>query len=171
VGAQLWTNGKFLALALMLCRAGLRLVISISRIFCRSFWNGSMGCLTAACSAALLQRRAAAHGRARLSAGRRNADAIVRRTGERGWRAGGAAGWAHSACVVCFLLCPLAPNAFLFFIGRVMAAFFTDLTVPSAWATAQDIGWKIRGHPYGAFMNMGAGLAGGTRRLGHWFNT
>ena len=86
-------------------------------------------------------------------------DAIVRRTGDRRL-ARRLCGWVgHSACVVCFLLCPLAPNAFLFFVAVSLAAFFTDLTVPSAWATCQDIGGRFAA-TIGAFMNMGAGLAG-----------
>lgn len=86
-------------------------------------------------------------------------DAIVRRTGNRrlGRRL---CGWVgHSLCVVCFLICPLAPNAFVFFAAVSLAAFFTDLTVASAWATCQDIGGRYAAI-VGAFMNMIAGLSG-----------
>lgn len=86
-------------------------------------------------------------------------DAIVRRTGDRRY-ARRLCGWVgHSLCVVCFLACPFAPNAFTFFIAASLAAFLTDLTVPSAWATCQDIGGRFAG-TVGAFMNMCAGLAG-----------
>lgn len=86
-------------------------------------------------------------------------DAIIRRTGDRR-RARRLCGWiGHSLCVVLFLLCPLAPNALVFFVVVSLAAFFTDLTVPSAWATCQDIGGRYAA-TIGAFMNMGAGLAG-----------
>lgn len=86
-------------------------------------------------------------------------DAIVRRTGDRrlGRRI---CGWfGHSLCVVCFLLCPFAPNAFTFFLAVSMAAFLTDLTVASAWASCQDIGGRYAAI-VGAFMNMVAGLSG-----------
>ncbi|MEP6669820.1 MAG: MFS transporter [Chthoniobacter sp.] len=86
-------------------------------------------------------------------------DAIVRRTGDRR-RARRLCGWiGHSVCVLCFLACPLAPNAFVFFVIVSLAAFSTDLTVPSAWATCQDIGGRYAA-TVGACMNMGAGLAG-----------
>lgn len=86
-------------------------------------------------------------------------DAIIRRTGNRrfGRRL---CGWiGHSLCVVCFLVCPIAPNAFIFFAAVSLAAFFTDLTVASAWATCQDIGGRYAAI-VGAFMNMIAGLSG-----------
>jgi MFS family permease len=86
-------------------------------------------------------------------------DAIIRRTGDRR-RARRLCGWiGHSLCVGCFLVCPIAPNAFVFFVAVSLAAFFTDLTLPSAWATCQDIGGRYAG-TVGGFMNMGAGLAG-----------
>jgi MFS family permease len=86
-------------------------------------------------------------------------DAIVRRTGDRR-RARRLCGWiGHSLCAGCFLICPIAPNAFVFFVAVSLAAFFTDLTVPSAWATCQDIGGRYAA-TIGAFMNMSAGLAG-----------
>jgi len=86
-------------------------------------------------------------------------DAVIRRTGNRrlGRRL---CGWVgHSLCVVCFLICPIAPNAFVFFAAVSLAAFFTDLTVASAWATCQDIGGRYAAI-VGAFMNMCAGLSG-----------
>lgn len=86
-------------------------------------------------------------------------DSIVRRTGDRR-RARRLCGWiGHSVCVACFLACPFAPNAFVFFVIVSLAAFSTDLTVPSAWATCQDIGGRYAA-TVGACMNMGAGLAG-----------
>lgn len=86
-------------------------------------------------------------------------DTIIRRTGDRrlGRRL---CGWiGHSMCVVCFLIAPIAPNAFVFFVAVSLAAFFTDLTVASAWSTCQDIGGRYAAI-LGAFMNMCAGLAG-----------
>jgi MFS family permease len=86
-------------------------------------------------------------------------DAIVRRTGDRR-RARRICGWlGHSVCVACFLVCPFAPNAFVFFVAVSLAAFATDLTVPSAWATCQDIGGRYAAI-VGAFMNTCAGLSG-----------
>lgn len=86
-------------------------------------------------------------------------DAIIRRTGDRK-KARRLCGWVgHSVCVLCFFLCPMAPNAFWFFLAVSLAALCTDLTLPSAWATCQDIGGRYAG-TVGAFMNMGAGLAG-----------
>jgi MFS family permease len=86
-------------------------------------------------------------------------DAIIRRAGDRK-KARRLCGWiGHSICVVCFLVCPFAPNAFTFFLAVSLAALCTDLTLPSAWATCQDIGGRYAG-TIGAFMNMGAGLAG-----------
>ncbi len=86
-------------------------------------------------------------------------DAIIRRTGNRK-KARRLCGWVgHGICVVCFLICPIAPNAFVFFLAASLAALCTDLTLPSAWATCQDIGGRYAG-TVGAFMNMGAGLAG-----------
>jgi ACS family glucarate transporter-like MFS transporter len=86
-------------------------------------------------------------------------DAIIRRTGDRR-RARRLCGWiGHSLCIVCFLVCPIAPNAFVFFVAVSLAAFFTDLTVPSAWATCQDIGGRYAA-VVGAFMNTCAGLSG-----------
>ena len=86
-------------------------------------------------------------------------DRIVRRTGNLrlGRRLCGFAG--HAVCVACFLACPFAPNAFLFFLAVSLAAFSTDLSVPSAWATCQDIGGRCSA-VVGAFMNMMAGISG-----------
>jgi len=86
-------------------------------------------------------------------------DAVIRRTGNRrlGRRL---CGWiGHSLCVVCFLVAPCAPNAFVFFLAVSLAAFFTDLTGASAWATCQDIGGRYAAI-VAAFMNMIAGLSG-----------
>lgn len=86
-------------------------------------------------------------------------DRVVRRTGNLrlGRRCCGFAG--HAICVACFLACPFAPSAFWFFLAVSLAAFFTDLSVPSAWATCQDIGGRSSA-VVGAFMNMAAGISG-----------
>jgi MFS family permease len=86
-------------------------------------------------------------------------DAIVRRTGDRrlGRRL---CGWVgHSLTVLCFIACLFAPNATAFFVAVSLAAFLTDLAVPSAWACCQDIGGRYAAI-VGAFMNTVAGLSG-----------
>jgi ACS family glucarate transporter-like MFS transporter len=86
-------------------------------------------------------------------------DAVIRRTDNRrlGRRICGLVG--HSVCVICFLVVPLAPSAFAFSLGVSLAAFFTDLTVASAWAICQDIGGRYAAI-VGGFMNTTAGLSG-----------
>ena len=86
-------------------------------------------------------------------------DWFIRRTGNRklGRRIAGFIG--HGICVVCFLLCPLAPSAFWFFIAVSLAALFTDLTVASSWAICQDIGRRYAAI-VGGVMNTCAGLSG-----------
>lgn len=100
-------------------------------------WMGAIGCL----------------------AGGLVTDSVIRRTGNLrlGRRICGLVG--HGLCVVCFLVCPYAPNAFWFFLAVSLAAFFTDLTVASAWAVCQDIGQQYAATVAG-FMNMMAGLSG-----------
>jgi MFS family permease len=86
-------------------------------------------------------------------------DAIIRRTGDRRL-ARRLCGWiGHSLCAMAFFLCPFAANVFVFFVTVSFAAFCTDLTVPSAWATCQDIGGRYAAI-VGAFMNTCAGLSG-----------
>jgi MFS transporter, ACS family, glucarate transporter len=86
-------------------------------------------------------------------------DWIIRKTGNRklGRRVAGFIG--HGICVLCFLLCPYAPSAFWFFLGASLAAFFTDLTVASAWSICQDIGRRYAAI-VGGVMNTVAGLSG-----------
>ena len=92
-------------------------------------------------------------------------DAVIRRTGNHrlGRRICGLVG--HGLCVLLFLICPYVPNAFCFFVAVSLAAFFTDLTVPSAWAICQDIGRQYAATISG-LMNMIAGLSGA---LAGWF--
>jgi ACS family glucarate transporter-like MFS transporter len=86
-------------------------------------------------------------------------DWFIRRTGNRrlGRRVAGFLG--HGICMLCFLLCPLAPTAFWFFLAASLAAFCTDLTVASAWAICQDIGRRYAAI-VGGVMNTVAGLSG-----------
>jgi MFS transporter, ACS family, glucarate transporter len=87
-------------------------------------------------------------------------DQLVRRTGNLrlGRRLCGLIG--HGLCAICFLLCPHAPNAFVFFLVVSMSAFFTDLAAPSAWAICQDIGQQYAATVAG-IMNTVAALSGG----------
>jgi ACS family glucarate transporter-like MFS transporter len=86
-------------------------------------------------------------------------DAYIRRTGNRklGRRIFGITG--HSLSTVCFLLCPLAPNAFWFFVVISMSAFTSDLTMGSSWASCQDIGRRYTAIVAGT-MNMVGNLGG-----------
>lgn len=86
-------------------------------------------------------------------------DFIVRRTGNLRLARRFCGMLGHSLCALSFLVCPLAPNAFVFFAVISFGAFLTDLAVPSAWATCQDIGGRYAA-VVGAFMNMTAGCAG-----------
>jgi len=86
-------------------------------------------------------------------------DAHVRRTGDRRWgrRTIGLAG--HGLAAVCFLLCPLAPTAFWFFVAISLSAFFMDMTMGASWACCQDIGRRYAAIVAG-FMNMIGNLGG-----------
>ena len=86
-------------------------------------------------------------------------DEVVRRTSNRrlARRICGLTG--YGLCVICFLACPYAPNAAMFFVATSLAAFFTDLAIPSAWAVCQDIGGRYAGI-VGGVMNMVAGISG-----------
>ena len=86
-------------------------------------------------------------------------DWFIRRTGNRrlGRKLFGAIG--HALTAVCFLLCPLAPTAFWFFVIISLAGFFTDLAMGSAWAVCQDIGRRYAAIVAG-FMNMVGNLGG-----------
>ena len=66
----------------------------------------------------------------------------------------------HALTAVCFLLCPLCPNAFWFFVAISLAGFFTDLTMGADWATCQDIGRRYAAIVAG-FMNMVGNFGGG----------
>ena len=61
--------------------------------------------------------------------------------------------------MTCFLVCPFAPNAFLFFLAVSLAAFFSDMAAPRAWAICQDIGRQYAATVAG-IMNTIAGLSG-----------
>jgi MFS family permease len=86
-------------------------------------------------------------------------DAFIRRTGNRklGRRIFGIIG--HSLSTVCFLLCPLAPNAFWFFVVISLSAFTSDMTMGSSWASCQDIGRRYTAIVAGT-MNMIGNLGG-----------
>jgi MFS family permease len=86
-------------------------------------------------------------------------DWFIRRTGNRrlGRRIFGVIG--HAACGLCFLVCPLAPTAFWFFLAISLAGFSADLTMGSSWALCQDIGRRHAAIVAG-FMNMIGNLGG-----------
>jgi nitrate/nitrite transporter NarK len=86
-------------------------------------------------------------------------DWFIRRTGNRrlGRKIFGAFG--HGMGVLCFLACPYAPNAFLFFLAISLAGFFADLTMGSSWALCQDIGRRHAAIVAGC-MNMVGNLGG-----------
>lgn len=90
-------------------------------------------------------------------------DWYIRRTGDlrNGRRFFGAFG--HGATAVCFLLCPMMPNAVGFFVTIALAGFFTDLTMGSSWAMCQDVGKRYAAMVAGAMNmlgNVGSVLAG-----------
>ena len=154
---QIVTNKNFLALCLMYAAQAYGWYFNIT--YLPQFLERQYGLPNTSMLSALYKGGPLLMGAIGCMLGGMITDAIIRRTGDRRL-ARRLCGWiGHSACVVCFLLCPLAPNAFLFFIAVSLAAFFTDLTVPSAWATCQDIGGRYAA-TIGAFMNTGAGLAG-----------
>ncbi|PAW79914.1 MAG: hypothetical protein B9S32_00895 [Verrucomicrobia bacterium Tous-C9LFEB] len=86
-------------------------------------------------------------------------DRFVKRTASRkmGRRICGLVG--HAGCVCCFLIAPYMTTAFGFFLVISLAAFFTDSSVPSAWAICQDIGHRYTAI-VSAIMNTTAGLFG-----------
>jgi MFS transporter, ACS family, glucarate transporter len=85
-------------------------------------------------------------------------DWLVRRTGLRwGRRLCGLAG--HASTGLCFLLFPLAPSPFLFFVVVSLAGFSTDLAMGSAWGACQDIGRRYAAIAAGC-MNMIGNLGG-----------
>jgi len=99
-------------------------------------WMGAIGCLVGGCVT----------------------DWLVRRTGRRfGRKSIGVCG--HAACMVCFLLCPLAPSAFTFFLAISLAGFSADMTMGSSWAVCQDIGRRYAAIVAG-FMNMVGNFGG-----------
>jgi MFS family permease len=90
-------------------------------------------------------------------------DLFIRRTGNRKWgrRLFGVVG--HGLCALCYLLCPIMPSAFAFFMAISLAAFWNDLTMGSAWATCQDIGKRYAAIVAGCMNtvgNMGGAVAG-----------
>ena len=103
-------------------------------------------------------RGAALAGRSGCLLGGNLTDAFIRRTGNRkvGRRIFGVVG--HSLSTVCFLLCPLAPTAFWFFVVISLSAFTSDLTMGSSWASCQDIGRRYTAIVAGT-MNMVGSLA------------
>ncbi len=82
-------------------------------------------------------------------------DAYIRRTGnhKQGRRIFGIVG--HSLSTVCFLLCPLAPNAFWFFVAISLSAFTSDMTMGSSWSTCQDIGRRYTAIVAGTMNSVG----------------
>jgi MFS family permease len=151
------TDGNFLALCLMYSAQAYGWYFNIT--YLPQFLERQYGLPNSSMLGALYKGGPLLMGAIGSLAGGMITDAIIRRTGDRR-RARRLCGWVgHSVCVACFLVCPFAPNAFLFFVAASLAAFSTDLTVPSAWATCQDIGGRYAA-TVGAFMNMGAGLAG-----------
>jgi len=86
-------------------------------------------------------------------------DWYIRRTGNRrlGRKMFGMIG--HGMTAVCFLLCPLMPNAISFFVVISLSGFFTDITMGSSWAACQDIGRRYAAIVAG-FMNMIGNLGG-----------
>ena len=91
-------------------------------------------------------------------------DAFIRRTGNRklGRRIFGIIG--HSLSTVCFLLCPVAPNAFWFFVVISLSSFTSDLTMGSSWASCQDIGRRYTAIVAGT-MNMIGNVGGAAAGL------
>ncbi len=68
-------------------------------------------------------------------------DRFIRRTGNRKWgrRLFGVVG--HTLCAGCWLACLWTRSSvFLFFLAVSLAAFWSDMTMGSAWAVCQDIG-------------------------------
>jgi MFS transporter, ACS family, glucarate transporter len=67
-------------------------------------------------------------------------DWFIRRTGNHKWgrRLLGIGG--QSACVGCYLVCLIAPSAWMFALAIALSGFFNDLAMGSSWATCQDIG-------------------------------
>jgi MFS family permease len=152
------TNGSFLALCLMYSAQAYGWYFNIT--YLPQFLERQYGLPNSSMLGALYKGGPLLSGAIGCLLGGMITDAIVSRTGDRR-RARRLCGWiGHSVCVGCFLACPFAPNAFVFFVIASLAAFSTDLTVPSAWATCQDIGGRYAA-TVGACMNTGAGLAGG----------
>ncbi|WP_038167301.1 MFS transporter [Verrucomicrobium sp. BvORR106] len=151
------TNGNFLILCLMYATQAYGWYFNIT--YLPQFLERQYGLPNSSMLGALYKGGPLLMGALGCLIGGMITDAIIRRTGDRR-RARRLCGWVgHSTCVACFLICPFVPNAFTFFVVVSLAAFCTDLTVPSAWATCQDIGGRYAA-TIGAFMNMGAGLAG-----------
>jgi MFS family permease len=65
---------------------------------------------------------------------------LTRRLGDRGLARKALGASCLGVCAACWLAAPWAPHAGTFFLVASAAAFFTDLTLGSAWATCQDVG-------------------------------
>lgn len=151
------TNGSFLALCLMYAAQAYGWYFNIT--YLPRFLEQQYGVEPGSMLGALYKGGPLLAGALGCLFGGMITDAIIKATGDRR-KARRLCGWiGHSICVVCFFICPLAPNAFTFFVFVSLAALCTDLTLPSAWATCQDIGGRYAA-TIGAFMNTGAGLAG-----------
>jgi MFS family permease len=67
-------------------------------------------------------------------------DRFIRRTGDRKWGRRRFGIFGHGISAVFMSLAVIAPNALLSFLGFSLAAFFSDLTMGSAWSVCQDVG-------------------------------
>ncbi|MCE9607191.1 MAG: MFS transporter [Planctomycetia bacterium] len=77
---------------------------------------------------------------------------LIRRTGNRRRVRRIIGAGCLSCCALCWWLAMAAPNVHLFCLTVSLAAFLSDLTLASAWATCQEIGGRYAGVT-AAFMN------------------
>jgi MFS family permease len=91
-------------------------------------------------------------------------DALIRRTGNRKWgrRLFGVCG--QGLCALCFLVCLIAPNVYIFVLALSLAAFWNDMTMGACWAVCQDIGRRYAAIVAG-FMNTVGNLGGAVAGL------
>jgi MFS family permease len=91
-------------------------------------------------------------------------DSLIRRTGNRKWgrRLFGVIG--HSICAVCYLSAAFVTDSrWLFFLAISFAAFWSDLTMGSAWSVCQDVGRRYAAIVAGCMNtigNLGGAAAG-----------